>query len=79
MAEGVDVFEALVVDLAEAGLSVNASKTKLFTTSTVATSSASPLFVDAAGSMIELVRGTATHKYLGRMSQEICHNEGSAI
>ena len=67
MAEVVEMFELLSLKLEEAGLSINPSKTKMFTTGALATSSVAPMMVDAAGSMVELVRGAATHKYLGRM------------
>ena len=59
-------LQALVTDLAEAGLCMNASKTKILTTDLAASSSPTPLSSELAGSPMEVLRGTASHKYLGR-------------
>ena len=61
------MFEMLSHELEQAGLCVNTSKSKLFTTDAEAACGAAPMLVEAAGSMVELVRGVDTHKYLGRM------------
>lgn len=67
MEEVVDMFELLAQELTNAGLTINASKTKILTTDENITCSEAPLLVDAAGSMVEVVRRNATHKYLGRL------------
>ncbi|CAE8618526.1 unnamed protein product [Polarella glacialis] len=56
------MIELLCEELANIGLHLNTSKTKLFTT----TSIDKPLFIDIAGGMVEVLTGTDFHKYLGR-------------
>ena len=63
----IEIFEMLSYELEHAGLCVNTSKSKLFTTDAKAACRAAPVLVEAAGSMLELVRSVHTHKYLGRM------------
>ncbi|CAE8637533.1 unnamed protein product [Polarella glacialis] len=56
------MIELLCEELANIGLHLNTSETKLFTT----TSLDKPLFIDIAGGMVEVLTGTDFHKYLGR-------------
>ena len=67
LGEVVYMFEALVQELSVAGLSINGGKTKILTTCTGTTEDAAPLFVDAAGSFLEVVKRNGRHKYLGRL------------
>ena len=65
--EAVFMLEILTEELANAGLSVNGSKTKILTTDGAATDNDAPLLADIAGSMVEILRCESTHKYLGRL------------
>ncbi|CAE8604876.1 unnamed protein product [Polarella glacialis] len=56
------MIELLCEELANSGLHLNTSRTKLFTT----TSIDKLLFIDIAGGMVEVLTGTDFHKYLGR-------------
>ena len=56
------MIEALVVELAHVGLSLNTSKTKIFSTAALG----APTFIDVAGGMVEVLTGRDVHKYLGR-------------
>ena len=61
------MLDCLVEELSAAGLSVNAKKTKVMTTDAEIVSDGRPLFIDAGGGMVEVVKHTGTHKYLGRL------------
>ena len=63
--ELVEMVELLVQELARAGLSLNARKSKVFTLDAGYCDSASPVYVDISDGMVEIVRGSDTHKYLG--------------
>ena len=65
--EAVFIFEALSEELANAGLSINATKTKILTTDSAASNSDVPFLADAGGCMIEVLRCEATHEYLVRL------------
>jgi hypothetical protein len=56
------MLEALVAELEHVGLSLNTSKTKMFTTEALQT----PLLVDISSGMVEALSGKDSHKYLGR-------------
>ena len=60
--EAVFMFEILTEELANAGLSVNGSKTKILTTDGAATDNDAPLLADIAGSMVEILRCESAHK-----------------
>ena len=61
-AELCEMLEILNEELDAIGLSLNASKTKVFTT----TALHEPLYIDVAGGMVEVLLGDSVHKYLGR-------------
>ena len=61
------MLEELMDELAAAGLSVNSGKTKILTTDPVGAGGNGPLLVEIAGNMVEVLRGSDTHKYLGRL------------
>ena len=61
-AELCEMLEILNEELDAIGLSLNASKTKIFTT----TALHEPLYIDVAGGMVEVLLGDSVHKYLGR-------------
>ena len=56
------MVELLSEELAAVGLDLNAGKTKFLTTDTLDT----PLFIDVADGMVEVLHGDAVHKHLGR-------------
>ena len=61
------MLDCLVGELASAGLSLNAKKTKVMTTIPEIVADSYPLLVDAGGGMAEVVKRAGEHKYLGRM------------
>ena len=65
--EAVFMYEALVEELSRAGLSINGGKTKVLTTVEEIFEDRAPLLVEAAGSLLEVVKCNGSHKYLGRM------------
>ena len=66
LAEVLEMLEILSAELVGVGLSINGSKTKILTTDLNASSSENPLYVDIAGSMVEVLRRGTVHKYLGK-------------
>ena len=65
--DAVFMLDCLVEELSRAGLSVNARKTKILTTDVNVAVDEAPLFIDAGGGMVEVVKHAGTHKYLGRL------------
>jgi hypothetical protein len=65
--DAIYMLDSLVEELAAVGLSLNAFKTKILTTDTEITCDGSPLFIDAGGGLVEVVKHTGAHKYLGRL------------
>ena len=65
--EVVHMFETLSEELGKVGLIINATKTKIVTTTATATESDAPLFADAGVCMEEVLRCDATHKHPGRL------------
>ena len=64
-AELADMLDMLAEELAKVGLTMNSKKCKIFTTSIDSVSCCVPLFLDAAGGFIEILRANDSHKYLG--------------
>ena len=60
--ELVFMMESLVHELAQVGLQLSSSKTKIFTTQALT----KPLLVEVCGEMVEALTGDQTHKHLGR-------------
>ena len=60
------MLKLLVLELGAAGLAMNGAKTKLLTTDSAENLGNIRLFVDVAGTFVELVRGQSTHLYLGK-------------
>ena len=56
------MIELLCVELQKVGLHLNMDKTKIFTTDSLST----PLYLDVADGIVEVLRGSVAHKYLGR-------------
>ena len=56
------MLELLVVELSRAGLQLNTSKTKLFTTSYLE----HPLYIDGCDDFLAVLWGEDKHRYLGR-------------
>ena len=56
------MVDSLSEELLAIGLIMNASKTKILTTVFLDT----PLYIDMAGTMVEVLSGSTCHKYLGR-------------
>ena len=54
-----EIVEMLSLELAAVGLSLNTSKTKLFTTACLD----SLMFIEIAGDMVEVMTEDSTHKY----------------
>ena len=65
--DAVFMLDCLVEELSRAGLSVNARKTKILTTDVNVAADEAPLFIDAGGGMVEVVKHAGTHMYLGRL------------
>ena len=61
------MLDKLVEELSRAGLCLKEAKTKILTTDPETSSLDSPLLVDIAGCMVEVLRQNDTHKYLGRV------------
>ena len=56
----------LVEEFAKAGLVANGSKTKVLTTDAAVFSGPTPLLVDIAGMLVEVIKAGSSHKYLGK-------------
>ena len=76
LAEVLEMLEILSAELVGVGLSINGSKTKILTTDLNASSSENPLYVDVAGSMVEILRRGTVHKYLGKVFCGNLRNRG---
>ena len=61
------MLEALQIELGQAGLSINKAKTKILTTVADYSCNPTPLLVEVGDGMVEVVRGDALHKYLGKV------------
>ncbi|CAK0905169.1 unnamed protein product [Prorocentrum cordatum] len=61
------MLDCLVEELSRASLSVNARETKIMTTHVNVAADVVPLFLDAGGRMVEVVKHAGTHKYFGRL------------
>ena len=61
------MLDLLAEELAKVGLTLNAKKSKIFTTCSDHVNSDVPIFLDAAGDFIEVARAADLHKYLGCM------------
>ena len=65
MEELADALDILAEELRRMGLELNAKKSKIFCTDPAVYASEAPVYVDAAGGMIEVVRARESHQYLG--------------
>ena len=65
--EAMLMLEALQMELAVAGLSINASKTKVFTTDPVVMNSEEPVTLQSGSITVEVLHKNGSHKYLGKM------------
>jgi sorting nexin-29 len=64
--EALEMLELLVTSFGKCGLELNSSKTKILTTAKTDQAEDCPLMVECMDGFVEVLRGGATHKYLGR-------------
>ena len=73
------MLDMLAEELRGVGLSLNAKKSKIFTSNTDIAGSAGPVFLEAAGDFIAVARVGDQHKYLGCMLSGDLRHRGKTM